>query len=64
LCLRYALSDDTTWLGFVVLLKTFQRLGYFVPSKEVPEAIIEHIATVIKRVVSQSFSKSGTMHGF
>jgi hypothetical protein len=46
------------------LLKTFQRLGYFVPSKEVPEAIIEHIATVIKRVVSQSFSKSGTMHGF
>jgi len=38
----------TTQLGFVVLLKTFQRLGYFVSSKEVPEAIIEHIATVIK----------------
>jgi len=39
----------TTQLGFVVLLKTFQRLGYFVPSNEVPEAIIEHIATVINR---------------
>ena len=37
----------TTMLGFVVLLKTFQRLGYFVPSSKVPEAIIEHIATVI-----------------
>jgi len=43
----------TTRLGFVVLLKTFQRLGYFVPSKEVPEAIIEHIATVIKRRVDR-----------
>jgi len=39
----------TTQLGFVVLLKTFQRLGYFVLSNEVPEAIIEHIAMVIKR---------------
>ncbi len=38
----------TTQLGFVILLKTFQRLGYFVVSNEVPEAIIEHIATVIK----------------
>ena len=38
----------TTQLGFVILLKTFQRLGYFVLSNEVPEAIIEHIATVIK----------------
>jgi len=37
----------TTMLGFVVLLKTFQRLGYFVPSSKVPEAMIEHIATVI-----------------
>ena len=38
----------TTQFGFLVLLKTFQRLGYFVLSNEVPEAIIEHIATVIK----------------
>lgn len=39
----------TTRLGFVVLLKTFQRLGYFVPSIEVPDVIIEHIATAIER---------------
>jgi TnpA family transposase len=37
----------TTRLGFVLLLKTYQRLGYFVFSKEVPSAIIEHIATVV-----------------
>jgi TnpA family transposase len=43
----------TTQLGFVVLLKTFQRLGYFVQSSEVPEAIIEHIATVINRRVDR-----------
>jgi TnpA family transposase len=38
----------TTQFGFLVLLKTFQRLGYFVLSNEVPEAIIEYIATIIK----------------
>jgi len=43
----------TTQLGFVVLLKTFQRLGYFVPSNKVPEAIIEHIAAVINRRVDR-----------
>ena len=43
----------TTQLGFVVLLKTFQRLGYFVPTNEVPEAVIEHIATAIKRRVDR-----------
>ncbi len=43
----------TTQLGFVVLLKTFQRLGYFVPSNKVPEAIIEHIATMINRRVDR-----------
>ena len=46
-CTNVTLSPATR-LGFVVLLKTFQRLGYFVRSSEVPEAIIEYIATVIK----------------
>lgn len=31
-------------LSFLVLLKTFQRLGYFVQLCEVPTPIIEHIA--------------------
>ena len=43
----------TTQLGFVVLLKTFQRLGYFVSSNEVPQTIVEHIAAVINRRVDR-----------
>jgi hypothetical protein len=31
-------------VGFLVLLKTYQRLGRFVPLSEVPSSIIEHIA--------------------
>ncbi len=31
-------------LGFLVLLKAFQRLGYFVLVGEVPKPIIQHIA--------------------
>ncbi len=31
-------------LGFLVLLKTFQRLGYFTFANEVPEPIVRHIA--------------------
>lgn len=31
-------------LGFLILLKTFQRLGYFVPVGQVPASIAEHIA--------------------
>ena len=31
-------------LGFLVLLKAFQRLGYFLQLRDVPAAIIEHIA--------------------
>lgn len=31
-------------VGFLVLLKAYQRLGRFVPLSEVPSSIIEHIA--------------------
>ena len=43
----------TTQLGLAVLLKTFQRLGYFVRSNEIPEIIIQHIATSINRRVDK-----------
>jgi hypothetical protein len=44
-----ALAIDTSprpgaRLGFLILLKTFQRLGYFVLVEEVPKPIVEHIA--------------------
>src|ERR1051326_8819060 len=32
-------------LGLLLLLKTFQRLGYFVRYADVPERIVRHIAT-------------------
>ena len=34
----------TSRLGFLILLKTFQRLGYFVLIRDVPVSIVEHIA--------------------
>jgi hypothetical protein len=43
---RQATRGTVALLGFLVLLKTFQRLGYFVPVSQVPGAIIEQIARV------------------
>ena len=45
-CDSYTRSQ-TTRLGFVLLLKTYQRLGYFVTSEQVPDAIVEHIAAAV-----------------
>ena len=42
-----ATRASTTRLGFTLLLKTYQRLGYFVTSEQVPNAIVEHIAASI-----------------
>jgi Domain of unknown function (DUF4158) len=36
--------DATSCLGLLVLLKTFQRLGYFVRVVDVPVSVIRHIA--------------------
>lgn len=36
----------TTRLGFLLTLKTFQRLGYFVTSDQIPGAIIDHLAEI------------------
>lgn len=36
--------SGTARLGFLILLKTFQRLGYFVPLRDVPLSVVEHIA--------------------
>ena len=34
-------------VGFLVLLKTYQRLGRFAPLSEVPSSIIDHIAKLL-----------------
>src|ERR1035438_6115396 len=36
-------KGDTAKLAFLVLLKTFQRLGYFITLRDVPRGIVEHI---------------------
>ena len=46
-------SGSPTRLGFLVLLKTFQRLGYGVLLQDVPLRIVEHIATVAHLEVSR-----------
>jgi hypothetical protein len=45
---RKITRGGTAYLGFLILLKTFQRLGYFVPLSQVPTVIIEHIASLIQ----------------
>jgi hypothetical protein len=39
-------KNQPSQLGFLVLLKTFQRLGYAVPVADVPINITRHIATI------------------
>jgi len=46
-----ALAEQVTrgkqaYLGFLILLKTFQCLGYFVPISQVPTIVVEHIAAL------------------
>ncbi|MEO1669282.1 MAG: Tn3 family transposase [Cyanobacteria bacterium J06631_2] len=53
-----------TKLGFLVLLKTFQRLGYFVAPTTIPNAIVKHIAHSAALAcppnVLKSYDTSGT----
>ena len=43
----------TTRLGFVLLFKSFQRLGYFVLTSQIPQVIVEHIASAIGRRIDR-----------
>lgn len=47
------LRGQNTRLGFLLSLKTFQRLGYFVASDQIPDAIIEHLAKIEKQLVDR-----------
>ena len=45
--LAHSLTRSTAMrIGFLVLLKTFQRLGYFIPAHKVPRPIAEHISLI------------------
>jgi TnpA family transposase len=51
-------------LGFLAMLKTFQRLGYFVRVKNVPVSILKHIASCAKIALVpqklEDYDRSGT----
>lgn len=55
---------ETARLGFLVLLKTFQRLGYFVAHRDVPRSIVEHIGhnqgMLIVPETMEEYDDSGT----
>lgn len=45
---------QSTRFGFLLMLKTFQRLGYFVTSDQIPEAIIAHLAEVAAQTMDRA----------
>lgn len=47
----------TSALGLLIMLKTFQRLGYFIFVGDVPLNIIQHIAEAAKMKVGKKLSK-------
>ncbi len=65
---RSVTRGKVTNLGFLILLKTFQRLGYFVTINQVPIAIVEHIAaltlnsSVVSDLVAYDPSKTRKRH--
>jgi TnpA family transposase len=56
-------NGGTGRLSFLVLLKTFQRLGYFVMLSDVPERLVAHLASTLKLKKTPSltdYDDSGT----
>ena len=51
-------------LCFLIMLKSFQRLGYFSSLSNIPQVIIQHISQVTNTSISsevlESYHKSGT----
>jgi TnpA family transposase len=57
-------TGEPARLAFLVLLKTFQRLGYFIALQDVPRGIVEHIAhdrgMLIVPQAASDYDESGT----
>lgn len=51
-------KGQTARLGFLILLKTFQRLGYFVKIADVPERMVGHVAQFL------GFRKTPALHEY
>ncbi|MGR3280009.1 DUF4158 domain-containing protein, partial [Acaryochloris marina NIES-2412] len=44
---QHLTRSPQTQLGFLVMLKTYQRLGYAIKTSDVPAAAVRHIATIV-----------------
>lgn len=49
---KYA-KENSSKLGLLIMLKAFQRLGYFLPLHDIPKSIISHIANCAGFDISQ-----------
>jgi hypothetical protein len=57
-------NGDAARLGFLILLKTFQRLGYFIALRDVPRSVVEHIGhdqgmLIVPETIAE-YDESGT----
>jgi hypothetical protein len=61
---RQSARGEVARLGLLILLKTFQRLGYFVPLSQVPAGLVDHLATFTQLAAPlaglASYDDSGT----
>ena len=57
-------KGENSKICFLILLKTFQRLGYFVQLREVPESVVASIAKCMGRLFHDldlaAYDQSGT----
>lgn len=61
---RQSARSGVARLGLLILLKTFQRLGYFVPLSQVPAGLVDHLAAFTQLAAPlaglASYDDSGT----
>lgn len=61
---RHVTNGPVAHIGFLTLLITFQRLGYFISIADVPERLIQHLARCAQVAVSRAdlrgYDASGT----
>jgi hypothetical protein len=58
-------KGDRARLAFLILLKTFQRLGHFIALRDVPRSIVEHIGhdqglLIVPDSMAVEYDESGT----